>query len=89
MRDKNFHLVYSGWVNKVSPGLKDYSAFTVAELGKMLPDGFRSYFYSDRDRWYCNSNTVQRNKQLLLKEDNTEANARAKMVVYLKEKGLI
>lgn len=60
------------------------SAFTVAELGEMLPSSTRSYKVIDSPEWYCNYR---------LKEDeqaaDTEADARAKMLIYLLENKLL
>jgi len=56
------------------------SSFTVAELGEMLK-GFQIPHWSGQDRWatdcepYCKS--------------ETEANARAKMLIHLIEKGIV
>lgn len=48
-----------------------YSAFTVAELGELLPE------------WFCQLNNND------IREKNTEANARAKMLIYLIENKII
>lgn len=60
-----------------------YSAFTVAELGEMLPKQYRSWKSGDDKEWICDTwaSTVQRAE--------TEADARAKMLVYLLENNLI
>jgi len=51
------------------------SAYTVAELGEMFPDGF-----------ICiHANTVEQHREY----DLTEADARAKTLIYLKENNLI
>jgi len=58
------------------------SAPTVAELGERLPRGHRSYL--DRDIWVCESGDG-----LYWERADTEANARAKMLIYLKKNGLL
>jgi len=64
------------------------SAFTVAELGEMLPDGFDTNHYSARKagKWHCLGTVNHETKGFL---GDTEANARAKMLIYLKENNLI
>jgi hypothetical protein len=92
------------------PYLENYSAHTVAELGKMLPSGFYSY-YDAFDGWTCSSprgfcdipfpnNRMYSSNTLLgpcvparqcrySEEAKTEVDARAKMLISLKKKGLI
>lgn len=92
------------------PYLENYSAPTVAELGKMLPSGFYSY-YDEFDGWTCCSpwgfcnilapNNRMRSSDTLwgpcaparqcryFKEAKTEVDARAKMWMSLKKKGLL
>ena len=65
------------------------SAFTVAELGEWLPEECYSIKYSD-DRtskpvWGC----TNRNHNYPVQEADTEADARAKMLIYLVEQGLL
>ena len=59
------------------------SAFTVAELGEMLPRDYGSW---KRNEWRC-ANMLDFTEDKLAETiwDDTEANARAKMVIYLKE----
>ena len=59
-----------------------YSAFTVAELGEMLPEHMRSWKDSD-GYWDCDT------EPKLISGNDTEANARAKMLIYLIENQLI
>jgi len=54
-----------------------YSAFTVAELGELLPKDYYSQF--NGDQWMC-LKEAQR-----IEFANTEANARAKMLIWLIE----
>lgn len=60
------------------------AAFTVAELGEMLPPGRKSWRYTDFDgcKWMCEQ--VGHHE-----EAATEADARAKMLIYLIENKLV
>jgi hypothetical protein len=76
-----------------------YSAFTVAELGKMIPSVilaksvsstdipiiFQKYF----DNLFCIYGQLQNGMTYPVYTDNTEANARAKFLIYLIENNLI
>lgn len=83
------------------------SAYTVAELGEMLPPYFVSY-KTEYDGWQCESPwgfndryVIDSQKyqvyekvssaipQRLVQEAQTEADARAKMVIYLIKEGLL
>jgi len=59
-----------------------YSAFTVAELGEMLPQGYSSW--NNEHTSSCESN----DEDFLIKH-TTEANVRAKMLIYLLENKLM
>jgi len=59
-----------------------YSAFTVAELGEMLPKDFMSY--KRYDKWTCGEHRINK-----WESAETEADARARMLIYLLENGLI
>lgn len=70
------------------------SAFTVAELGEMLqsPLGVMPIMYSDLGQWYFwPSEELAKNlpHPRLPVSANTEADARAKMLIYLLENKLI
>lgn len=60
----------------------DYSAFTVAELGEMLPDKYRS-FRASAGYWECRFTDEQGYETS--SGGDTEADARAKMLIYLLE----
>ena len=67
-----------------------YSAFTVAELGEMLPNYICSY-NGGNSSWFCNSKfeDFTKTKKGVVTTcviATTEADARAKMLIYLKEK---
>ncbi len=69
-----------------------FSAFTVAELGEMLPesiqeDGYTYYLEIDKDGRGIWAVTYDSKYSSIRKWGTTEANARARMVVYLKENG--
>lgn len=63
-----------------------YSAFSLSELGEMLPPGRKSWRYSDFDeedgKYLCEQ--VGHSEQA-----HTEADARAKVLIYLLENNLI
>jgi hypothetical protein len=71
----------------VPPNLVYYSAFTVAELGEMLPYECESgktvegTVAGEKGRWVC----LHDGKDLHKEYAETEADARAKMVVYVNE----
>jgi len=65
---------------------KWYSAFTVAELGEMLPEDIKGVRFSSckqDSHWDCMYSSDER------AVDKTEASARAKMLIYLIENDLI
>ena len=64
-----------------------YSAYTVAELGEMLPrSGIEYHKCVDvSGGWSCG----QSFPSMVIKKDDKEADARAKMLIYLKENNLI
>ena len=62
-------------------------ASTVAELGEMLPIGYRSYYYNKHlsgGNWLCNDGEI-----LGVADAKTEVDARAKMLIYLIKEGVI
>ena len=77
---------------------KKYSAYNVAELGEILPDNYftRKHFGSGTKRWhwqvYHGYEETSVNGELIASDmytSDTEADARAKMLVYLLENNLL
>ncbi len=89
-----------GRLNLLAAGYKIYSAFSVAELGELLPmlisgntKNEEAYLYCHRSSvdWSCGyvfgvSNGID---YACLESARTEANARAKMLIYLIENKLV
>ena len=77
--------------NDASPGWSNYSAFTVAELGEMLPEKACIRTVKLVEEWCCDYHP--KNSKFNFPEhrevSNIEADARAKMLVYLLENKLI
>jgi hypothetical protein len=93
----NFHYPVS-YSKKEKDGLvikpEKYPAFTVAELGEMFPNGLWSL--KKELGWEVGNSYIQHvnwlkklTPKLTLEEADTEADARAKMLIYLLENGLL
>ncbi len=68
---------------------KSYSAFTISELGELLPVGFHIDKYKDLFRIGGGQIYLDTDVEPYDFEAKTEANARAKMLIYLLENKLI
>ena len=83
---------HDSWeIGYFSPGwleLEPVSAFTVAELGEMLPPGYASSHGKDMN-WLCFCEFKRSSDKGYMKMAGTEADARAKMLIYLLEEKLI
>lgn len=72
--------------------LPEFAAFTVAELGEMMPAEVATYRYEEEDfaEWMCKLHVKDDwSKYINIIPGNTEADARAKMLIYLLENKLI
>lgn len=67
-------------------GDQSYSAFTVAELGEMLPWDDISSTGKESGEWTIDASGIPLHKVIT---EDTEANARGKMLIYLLENKLI
>lgn len=98
--DEMFQYIYCKYYEQYSPHVNldirsGFSAFTVAELGEMLPtmipgndkDTYIQYFKAEK--WVCCFLTADPFILNRITESETEANARAKMLIYLLENKLM
>lgn len=67
----------------------EVSAFTVAELGEMLPEGITTYCTNIGGKWGWKSFYIITTAISVVEIFDTEADARAKMCIYLLENKLI
>jgi hypothetical protein len=76
--------------------IKDYSAFTVAELGEILPEDYYSFRNTEKNKWWVieyeelkeECDECGNIEKAITREEtlaDTEANARAKMLIWLIE----
>ncbi len=86
--DSNFPKI---WKIRASKVVVTYSAFTVAELGEMLPAKHQQIKLYRRHlgEWVCRWDYGTSPTGCHMETSNTEANARAKMLIYLLENELI
>lgn len=73
------HDIYQACINE--PDDEFFSAFTVAELGEMLPPGIKTAKQEGKNKWICWEGPIV--------GADTEADARGKMLIYLLEQGII
>jgi len=66
----------------------EWSAFTVAELGEMLPNGICSFKGNVGWRWECTAD-LNGDGYITSSGGETEADVRAKMLIYLLENRLM
>jgi hypothetical protein len=64
-----------------------WSAYTVAELGTMLPVYCSCTKETSGNIWQCSYHISDEDSHFIT--ENMEADARAKMLIYLKKEGLI
>lgn len=67
---------------------ENISAFTVAELGEMLPDRAYSFRGDYEHKWECTIDLLG-DEYYTTSGGDTEADARAKLLIYLLENGLM
>lgn len=68
---------------------KHFPAFTVAELGVLLPDYYESHRGLLKETWYCDDVNKPDQHNDWFAMEKTEAQARAAMLIYLLENKLI
>lgn len=73
--------------------IETYSAFTVAELGEMLPESIviadETFYFLQNKEFVTYHNLNDDDADIWSEIDDTEANARAKMLIYLLENKII
>jgi len=87
--DGKWCLATSRWYRHTAPDHpgKHYSAFTVAELGEMLPQLTKSW--CSAFGWYCENKENNYELKGFTHGESTEADARGKMLIYLIENKLM
>jgi hypothetical protein len=85
-KDADFQLISDEALLEEADPIDQYPAYTVAELGEMLPKGYVSYRSPNGvDGWFCWVEPDGKTRQ----QAPTEADARGKMLIYLLENKLI
>ncbi len=84
--DGTYEILPTNTKRTYASAVKD-SAFTVAELGVMIDDYFESHSSMDKKTWYCGR--LEGGEDEYFGMCNTEAQARAEMLLYLIGNGLI
>lgn len=74
------------YIEKNNTNPENYSAFTVSELGEMLPEMCGTVRIGNEWEGLCDKGSLI--KGLDSVASNTEADARAKIIIYLLEKGI-
>ena len=75
--------LYRKDIMDVNEKIEQYSAFTVAELGEMLPEEVDTFKGNNEWRWECSFHSG--NDYHSKSGAHTESDARAKMLIYLIE----
>lgn len=84
--NRDFELVYD--YDRLNNPTENYSAFTVAELGEMLPNYFSTYKY--KKGWgACWGDNMYDIRTFNPLENSKEADARALIIIYLIEHDLL
>lgn len=87
---RNLFIDAYGWaINIYMESDSVYSAFTVAELGKLLPSHFQSVKGVQTFTVCHNPHDPLSNEGARCESSDTEADARAKMLIYLLENQLL
>ena len=84
--DRSWELEYIENPKQELEGVENCSAFTVAELGEMLPNHAHSWHVPEGE-WYCSWKKLPNGHPSFIAD--TEADARAKMLIYLLENRLL